>query len=54
MNNKLKWGLVVFFIAILGFFIARTQNETFQTIYSLLGILLIVLIALFIFVDKER
>ncbi|SYX85096.1 hypothetical protein [Paenibacillus alvei] len=54
MNKKnIFFGLVVLVIAIMGFIISRTQVETFQVIFNILAILVIILTSLLFFRKKS-
>ncbi|MCM3291366.1 hypothetical protein M3661_14635 [Paenibacillus sp. MER 180] len=54
MNKKnIFLGLVVLVIAIIGFIISRTQVGTFQVIFNIFAILVIILISLLFFRKKS-
>lgn len=52
MNKKIAWGLLVLVIAIAAFIIARTQSESFQTVYNISAIVVIILSSLLFFRKK--
>ncbi|MDQ0719786.1 uncharacterized membrane protein YcaP (DUF421 family) [Paenibacillus sp. W4I10] len=52
MKNKVPFGLLILAIAIGGFFVTKLENDTFKIIYSVLGILVIVL-SYFLFSKKK-
>jgi len=52
LNKKITWGLLVLVIAIAAFVIARTQSETFQAVYNISAIVVIILISLLFFRKK--
>lgn len=52
MRNKVPFGLLILAIAIGGIFVTQLENDTFKILYSVLGILVIVL-SYFMFSKKK-
>ncbi|MBT2286009.1 hypothetical protein J7E78_20930 [Paenibacillus polymyxa] len=52
MKNRVPFGLLILAIAIGGFFVTQLANDTFKIVYSVLGILAIVL-SYFLFSKKK-